>query len=169
MRWRTAVIIVVAAWAMVMAIEVARGDEPPAAFPPGYPEAYRSAKANGRPLVIFVNVQHRPTFGADQFSCKFFPECDGPAVVVGVYNRQTGRYRRVDLPSTASDQDINGAHIGVREEGEPEPPKPQPIPLQVPAWQSFQSPVYWQPYQYQLPYQSWQFGGGFNSAACTTG
>jgi hypothetical protein len=112
---RTFILLVV-----VVVPGLGRGDEPPAALPPGYDAAYHRCQETGKAMIVWVNVKGRVLPGAVGLECRTFPGVSRAGIVVGVWKGDT--LLRHDLPADAADAVITALYPTVRDGGGTPPP-----------------------------------------------
>ena len=69
-----------------------------------YAESYKKASAEGKPLIVFVGQPANDVAGCVCVRVEAFPECEGPAVVIGLPS--VAGLRRVDLPGKPTAESI---------------------------------------------------------------
>ena len=69
-----------------------------------YAESYKKASVEGKPLIVFVGQPAKDVAGCVYVRVEAFPECEGPAVIIGVPS--AAGLRRVDLPGKPTVESI---------------------------------------------------------------
>ena len=89
-----------------------------------YAESYKKASAEGKPLIVFVGQAANSVAGCICVRVEAFPECEGPAVIIGVPS--VAGLRRVDLPGKPTVESIQRLLPAGRCDGTTNCGKPSP-------------------------------------------
>ena len=89
-----------------------------------YAECYKKAATEGKPLIVFVGQAANSVAGCICVRVEAFPECESPAVIIGVPS--IAGLRRVDLPGKPTVESIQRLLPDSRCDGTTNCGKPSP-------------------------------------------